>query len=287
MTIEEMKKRKKELGYSYTQISELSGVPLGTVQKIFGGITKAPRHDTLRALEQLLAETPSPYPHGNTGVILAGTVKESLSYAQKGNPSENSSKKSSEHNGFLKKKQGEYTLEDYYALPEERRVELINGVFYDMASPSPVHQAISMFISNILFNFVKENKGGCRVYTAPLDVQLNRDNKTMVQPDILVVCGKETYQDGRICGAPDLVVEILSESTRSRDLVLKLNKYCEAGVREYWTVDPKQKEITVFTFAEEIESNVYAGTAVVPVGIYEGNCKVDLAELFEYISGME
>ena len=247
MTIDEMKKRKKELGYTYEMISELSGIPLGTVQKIFCGVTKVPRYATRRALESVFSDR--------------GTAGDKNSQ---------------------QKKQGEYTIEDYYALPEERRVELINGVFYDMASPTSVHQSILTFISNTIFNHIQKNKGGCRVFAAPLDVQLNMDDRTMVQPDILVICSREKYKDGHIYGAPDLAIEILSPSTRGRDLVLKLNKYCEAGVREYWTVDPESKEVTVFTFQEEIESVVYGIPDVVPVGIFEDSCGINLKELFDY-----
>lgn len=186
-----------------------------------------------------------------------------------------------------KKKQGEYTIEDYYALPDERRVELINGVFYDMASPTSTHQAISAYLSNVFFNFIREKHGKCHVFTAPLDVQLNKDNKTMVQPDLLVVCDKDKYKNRIIYGAPELSIEILSDSTRGKDLVLKLNKYCEAGVMEYWTVDPRSKEITVYTFHEEIESATYGCGADVPVGIWNGECVVHTADLFEYISFTE
>ena len=283
MTIEEMKKRKIELGYSYERISKLSGVPLGTVQKIFCGVTKAPRYDTLRALEGVFVELSamggaireSAAPYGGRGGEAAsdnviGDASVGYAYALPTKPA------------LKRKKQGQYTIDDYFALPDERRVELINGVFYDMASPTSGHQAISMYISSIFFNFIQANNGKCRVYTAPLDVQLNRDDKTMVQPDILVVCDREKYREGIIYGAPELTVEVLSDSTRGKDLVLKLNKYCEAGVAEYWTVDPKKKEITVYKFETDIKSSVYDSESEVPVGIWDDKCKVSVVKLFEY-----
>ena len=287
MTITEMKKRKKELGYSYVQISELSGVPLGTVQKIFCGATKAPRYETLQALSRVFAESApdmqrnpsdaerSGFDHtGCTDALNISFLREpQAEYICADIPAGNLP---------FKKRQGEYTIDDYYALPEERRVELINGVFYDVAAPTGIHQAISMYISTAFFNFIRESKGSCRVFAAPLDVQLNKDNKTMVQPDILVISHENADIGKHIYGAPDLVIEILSDSTRGRDLVLKLNKYCEAGVREYWTVDPEHTEVTVFPFEKETPAMTYSRCAKVPVGIWNGRCSIDLADLFEY-----
>lgn len=108
MTISEMKEKKKEKGYTYAQMSVLSGVPLGTIQKIFSGETESPRYDTLQALEQLFSEKT--------------TVYEKASYQADRN--------------------GSYTLDDYYALPDEQRVELIDGYFYDMSAPTFGHQSI-------------------------------------------------------------------------------------------------------------------------------------------------
>ena len=286
MTVEEMKIRKTELGYSYEQISQRSGVPLGTVQKIFGGATKSPRYETLQALSRAFEEDTAPDPDSDVSELPAyrgGFAEGISSYLLKEEAAEYICAGAPAPAGTSHpKRQGEYTIEDYYALPDERRVELINGVFYDMAAPSVAHQAISTYISYQFFDYILKNNGECRVFYAPLDVQLNKDNKTMVQPDILVICSREKDHKKVIWGAPDLVIEILSDSTRGKDLVLKLNKYCEAGVREYWTVDPRNKEVIVFTFHEEIESATYDASSSVPVGIWENKCVINLAELFEY-----
>ena len=111
MTVSEMRKRKKELGYTNEKVSELSGVPLGTVQKIFAGVTDSPRYDTLQALEKVFVKE-------------WNMLRESVT-------------------AYQVKRQGEYTLEDYYALPDERRVELIDGVIYDMSSPTSTHQMLA------------------------------------------------------------------------------------------------------------------------------------------------
>ncbi len=112
MTIEEMKRIKKEKGYSYSQIAHMSGVPVGTVQKIFGGETSSPRYDTLMALEGFFM-----------GERVSSVSEEAAVYR-------------------TQKKQGEYTVKDYYALPDDKRVELIDGVLYDMDAPTFVHQRI-------------------------------------------------------------------------------------------------------------------------------------------------
>lgn len=256
MTIEEMKQRKLALGYSNEEIARRSGVPLGTIMKIFSGATKAPRRATVLALEKVLA------PAG------VSCVRESpLAYDAE--PSFDCEGK-------------KYTLDDYYALPEERRVELIDGVFYDMASPSSNHQIIIGELYLQLKLCERAHKGACRVLLSPLDVQLDQDRYTMLQPDLLVVCDAERIQKRLIFGAPDLAIEILSPSSRSRDLVLKLRKYKAAGVREYWVVDPEYRQVFVYLFGEETTLHMYSFHDQVPVSISEGECVID----FEEISSM-
>ena len=211
MTVSEMRKRKKELGYTNEKVSELSGVPLGTVQKIFAGVTDSPRYDTLQALEKIFVKEWS---------MLMESVAE-----------------------YRVKRQGEYTLEDYYALPDERRVELIDGVLYDMSAPTPVHQLIGSEIRERLSAYIKGKGGRCIPLVSPIDVQLDRDDKTVLQPDVLVVCDRSKIIRRCIYGAPDFIVEILSPATRKKDLTVKLGKYIQAGVSEYWIVDPDRKSV--------------------------------------------
>lgn len=181
-------------------------------------------------------------------------------------------------------KGGGYTLDDYYALPDEQRVELIDGVFYDLAAPRGLHQAIAGFLYKKFMDFILENDGPCYPFISPVDVQLDMDNKTMVEPDVMILCDRSKLRDTHIYGAPDLVVEVLSPSTRKKDMQLKLYKYANAGVREYWMIDPKKKSVIQYDL-ENMEVPFVCGfDGVVPVRIWDGNCKIDFREVTEAVS---
>ncbi|MEE0884568.1 MAG: Uma2 family endonuclease [Faecalimonas sp.] len=181
------------------------------------------------------------------------------------------------------KRQGEYTLEDYYAIPDERRVELIDGVIYDMAAPTYTHQDLVLEIVYWLKDYVKKNKGKCKVYASPIDVQLDCDDKTMVQPDVIVVCDRDKIINRCLYGAPDFVVEVLSPSSAKRDTAIKLRKYKEARVREYWMIDPDKKKVIVYDWTKSEIPKVYGFDSKVPVGIFNGECEIDFVEIYEEI----
>ena len=182
-----------------------------------------------------------------------------------------------------KKKQGEYTISDYYAIPEDVRAELIDGVIYDMSAPTIIHQKISLEISVRLHAFISQKKGACMVFSAPVDVQLDCDEKTMVQPDVLVVCDREKIVPTHVYGAPDLIMEILSPATRKIDMNIKHSKYAAAGVREYWLIDPDKKKIVVYDLENEELPVVYGFENRVPVGIFQGECEIDFSEIYESV----
>ena len=246
MTIQEMKARKHELGLSNQELSRRSGVPLGTLQKIFSGKTTSPREQTILALEKVLAPAQEAYPAGPQSGI----------------------------------RQGEYTVEDYYAIPDERRVELIDGVIYDMAAPTYMHQII---LGQLYLQFsacAGQHSGGCEVVLSPCDVRLDNDDRTMVQPDLFVLCHEADIARHDIPGAPDLIVEIVSPSSRARDMILKMGKYYNAGVREYWIVDPKRRKVYVYCFElEDFGPEVYSFDEQVPIHISGGECSIDFAKI--------
>lgn len=261
MTIEEMKQKKWQRGYSYTQLSDLSGVPLGTVQKIFSGETEHPRYATLQALERVLKDQDD---------SMALNDSAALSYGD--SPA---------------KKQGEYAIEDYFSVPDDIRVELIDGVFYDMGAPVFVHQKIAGEIYRQIANYIMERNGECEVGIAPVDVQLDRDDKTMVRPDVLIFCNGEKLVKGRVFGAPDFVLEVISPRTKRNDYFKKLEKYENAGVREYWILDPYKKQLIVFFFEGDIYAQDHDMTQPVPVHIYEGRLQIEFKHILQWCSSID
>ncbi len=171
-----------------------------------------------------------------------------------------------------------YTEKDYYNLPDNVRAELIDGKFYDMASPSRIHQElVSFFIKNI-GNYVDSKDGPCKIYPGPFAVKLFNDEKTIVEPDISVICDPDKLTDRGCSGAPDWIVEIISPSNHTHDYVRKLSLYAKAGVREYWIVDPLRKEIFTYFFHESPFPNSYTFADKVKVNIYD-DLWIDFQEL--------
>ena len=184
-------------------------------------------------------------------------------------------------------RQGTYTIDDYLALPDDQRVELIDGVIYDMGAPTSWHQLIAGEIFFELRNYIKSNHGSCVPFIAPTDVQLDIDNRTMVQPDVMVICQRDRVNYKRIFGAPDLVIEVLSPSTKVKDMLIKSAKYHNAGVQEYWMVDPGNETVSVFDFRDEdIRQALYTFEDRIPVLIYDGKLEIDMKEIAAYLKSI-
>ena len=223
MTITEMRELKEQKGYTLEEIAEKSGIDIELAAKIFykkEQIGQKEFYDLLtyseiRELEKVFVKADK-----NKAAEALGA--------------------------YQVKKQGEYTLEDYYALPADQRYELIDGVLYDMAAPAVTHQEIAFEIAVAL-----RNTGRC------------------------------------IYGAPDMVIEVTSPSTRKRDFGKKLEKYVDAGVREYWIVDVKNQKVIVYDLGEDFGENmdlmIYGMDGEVPVGIYDGGCRIDFEEIINSV----
>lgn len=176
------------------------------------------------------------------------------------------------------------TLAEYEALPEDVRVELIEGEIFVMEAPSRTHQILVFRIAQRIAEYIDKKKGDCEVLLAPFDVLLddNPNKPTVVQPDVLVICDKDKLTERRCEGAPDFAVEITSPSGIQRDYVKKLNLYNDKGVREYWIVNPASREVIVYLFGENMQVLHYTFDDKVKVHIYD-DLYIDFGELSQLI----
>lgn len=171
------------------------------------------------------------------------------------------------------------SYEEFLEITEasESRYELIDGQIYLMAAPKHKHQIAVGEIFGKMYNWFQDKP--CSPLTSPFDVKLYNDaekfedDPNVVQPDILVICDeenideKDTYQ-----GIPSLVVEVLSKSTKSLDMILKLNLYMKSGVDEYWIVDTQQKQVLVYTFEDRAidKFKSYEANMIIESSYFEG-----------------
>jgi prevent-host-death family protein len=165
------------------------------------------------------------------------------------------------------------------------RMEYINGEIILLNSPNTFHQDISGNLYMLLRNYLKGKP--CKVFYSPFDVhfyKINFKDPDVMQPDLLIACDLDNTvnENGRYMGTPTLVVEILSRSTRSRDMVDKLNTYMLSGVREFWVVDPIRKTVLVYGFKDyQIDSFItYKNNEVIRSYWFEG-LEAPVAEVFE------
>lgn len=144
-----------------------------------------------------------------------------------------------------------YTYEDYLKTPDDERYELINGELIMSPSPVTFHQWVLKNIGRELEKFVSKKKLGY-VFYAPLDVYF--DDKNVFQPDILFIAKDrvDIISKKNIQGAPDIAIEILSESTAYKDLVKKKKIYEKFGVQEYWVADPEEKTIEIHILKNKV-----------------------------------
>ncbi|QED46861.1 type II toxin-antitoxin system Phd/YefM family antitoxin [Cytobacillus dafuensis] len=168
------------------------------------------------------------------------------------------------------------TFEEFLELQKEseERYEYIDGEIYLLASPKTAHQIAITELFGIFYNFFQGKK--CTPMVAPYDIELRRSQESinMVQPDIMIICDLEEKinEQDYYKGVPSLVVEVLSNSTRRKDMIKKLDLYMSCGVNEYWIVNPENKEVTVFLFEEKNITNntTYKNNETVQSYIFEG-----------------
>lgn len=187
----------------------------------------------------------------------------------------------------LPQEERKYSFADYLTWSEDERWELVDGVPYMQAAPSPIHQEVLNNINVQFHNYLSGKP--CKVYPAPFCVRLingnektNDDIKKVFEPDISIVCNKSKIDERGCIGAPDLIVEVMSPSSVKMDRVEKFNSYEKAGVKEYWIVEPQGKIVSVFV----LQSNnrygrpeIYTEEDKITVSIFP-NLIVDLSVVF-------
>jgi Uma2 family endonuclease len=156
-----------------------------------------------------------------------------------------------------------------------------------MTAPLSEHQLAAGEIYHQLKSCAEEHEMSCIPAIAPFDVQLDKDEKTMLQPDVMIACDEELLQRRGIYGAPEFVLEVLSPSTRAKDQVIKLKKYQEAGCEEYWIVDIENRRVLVYLFKNENWPDIYSFDDRVPVGISEGLCEIDFTKVEKEIARVQ
>lgn len=151
-----------------------------------------------------------------------------------------------------------------------------------MASPTLTHQDILVWLTTYIFNYISNNKGKCKVLTAPFGVFIKKDDKNYFEPDISVICDRDRLDQKGCHGAPDWVIEIVSPSSRKMDYVRKLPVYRGAGTREYWIVDHDRQTVSVYRLSKSTEPETYSFTDKIPTVIYE-DLTIDFTQLSEYL----
>lgn len=178
------------------------------------------------------------------------------------------------------------SYQDYLELKEksDNILEYIDGIVYMSPSPSTRHQRISSKLHAKLYNILEETN--CEVFHAPFDILLKKadiEGEKLVIPDLSVICDKTGFTDNKYIGVPSLIIEILSPSNQSHDLVTKLNIYMKYGVKEYWIVNPILNSVMLYTLNED---NMYEQSLVkTEIGIIKSKIfekfEVDIEDLFK------
>jgi Uma2 family endonuclease len=179
-----------------------------------------------------------------------------------------------------------YTYADYLQWKFEERLELLKGKIFKLAAPNTKHMIVGKNLFLRMGSYLENH--ACFVFIAPFDVRLPVKNRkkddeitTVVQPDLGIVCDASKIDERGCCGAPDLVVEILSPGNSQKEVQLKFELYEEAGVKEYWIINPVEENIVVFILNEEGKfggGKMYAGKTISPHFIKD--LKIDVRDIF-------
>lgn len=257
MNLEKLKKRKKELRLTNKDVAELSGVSLGTVNKIFSGATKAPQVDTMKAILNVLRL--EEYQFYDSDMEQEKPKMKRMIPAVPENGQEPA-----------------VTEEEYRTLPDRKQMELIEGRIVRHGSPAWNHQELISGVLCALRDYSKKNGCRCHAVCGPVEVRLECMNgDTVVQPDLVMLLGEEQISSRGLDWAPEFVMEVLAENEQEQELVIKPEVYMEAGVREYWVVNLYQRQVLSYWFGSSygkkgFRLDTYTFEQEVPLHLLDG-----------------
>ncbi|MBQ8055177.1 MAG: Uma2 family endonuclease [Lachnospiraceae bacterium] len=312
MNLQEMRECKRALGYSNETLAEMSGVPLATVQKVLSGITRSPRQKTVEALSRVLEAGKTQWSdseknefamtgkNGNedfeSQTPSSGKIESQMPGNEEfGRKTPGSGKIESQMPGkenpdyvrtgyaypevftgirnVVREQAGPNTIEDIYALPDGIRAELIDGKLYYIPTPTRTHQKIAGEMYLAAAAHLKAYSKECEVYIAPFGVYLNGDDSLYVEPDLSIIRDTSRLSERGCMGAPDWIIEVVSAPTRKTDYAVKLNKYRESGVKEYWIVDPSLRTVLTYLFDSDKnveDADLFSFDAEIPSSLFKG-----------------
>lgn len=257
MTIEEMKKRKRELKYSYLKLSELSGVPYSTVQKVLGGVTKSPGYRTICALTEVLSQ--------EEGISAATVGKKTACVQEPG----------SGYGCGCQMEQGCMTgVTDRYG-SEEWAERLVSRHSAAAAESSNMTARLCSEIGSQL----REKKIPAEIFLFPVPVFPDGSSRTVFYPDLCIVTKDRKVQKARILGAPDIVIDIFPSPSGREAVFAKLDKYQENHLKEYWAVSGKEKRVTVFRMDGEPMAQSYSFRDVIPMYLNGNELLIDFTHI--------
>ena len=257
MNISDLTVLKECSNLTLDDISSLSGIPVDVVEQIFSGEMQDVQYATLLAIEEVLVtkkKIPFTYDYLKKEPVILREETAPYCYNAR-----------------------RYQREDIEKLSAYVNAELINGYLYMMSAPSRMHQFLIGELFYKIKDHIRMNKGECHIYTAPFDVRLFGDDSMVVEPDLLVICDKSKLTEKGCLGAPDWIIEIVSESNSEHDYVTKMMYYQKANVREYWIVDPYKRSVLVYYFENFERPERYSYEDAVCSSVMQG-LKIRLAD---------
>lgn len=278
MNVEKLKQLKKDAGYTNKMIADDSGVPIGTVQKIFSGETKAPRFKTLKAIEAVLIPASGIMEGTAATGIMEGTAATGNMNAAGSTGIRNNETDAGKPAAPAKVRKTEMSSDD---------VHNVNiGGTESVTGNKLLHKLIADDIIFVIRKYMTDNNIPGFVNGSHVGVRLDADNPDggdMIAPDVTYIPGKEMLSRQGIKGAPWMIVEIMDGETRSNEIGSKPDMYRDSGVKEYWMIDIDAKNIMVYDFEREAFPSMYGFSGKVPVRTLGEDCLVNFAQVYSHL----